>query len=246
MRSTMQQNFYAPLIDKLFQFLDVKQKLADENLASESAFVRPFITVAREPGSGGAPIARAVADKLGFELVDEQIIEKIAKSTQKRKAIVKEIDEKSRTHIEDILHSVFNSEYMDETTYVHELVRIILTYAYKGNTVILGRGANFITPFARGLHVNVTAPYSVRVQRAMDYEGHSESKAKEVIAGVEKERKEFVKQYFGKVVTKVNSYDLSINTTYFAVEDARDVIIEALYRKFSRSLRYQQFKPKKK
>ncbi len=242
----MQQNFYAPLIDKLFNFLDIKQKLFEENLDAEDAFVNPFITIAREPGSGGAPIAKSLAKKLGFEYVDEQIIEEIANSTQKRKAIVKQVDEKSRTHIEDILHSVFNAEYMDETTYVHELVRIILTYAYKGKTVIIGRGANFITPFARGLHVNITAPYSVRVQRAMDFEGHSNAKAKQVIADVEKERKDFVKQYFGKNITKVNSYDLSINTTYFGVQEARDVIIEALYRKFSKSLTYQQFKPKKK
>jgi hypothetical protein len=47
--------------------------------------------------------------------------------------------------------------------------------------VILGRGANFITPFGKGLHVNITAPYFIRVRRAMDYEGLSEQQAKEVL-----------------------------------------------------------------
>jgi cytidylate kinase len=104
--------------------------------------------------------------------------------------------------------------------------------------VILGRGANFITPFAKGLHVLVTAPYEVRVQRAMDFEGHNKKTAQKVIADVEEERSHFVKQYLQKDVDKKNAYDMILNTTYFQVDEARDVICEAFYRKFSRSVRY--------
>jgi cytidylate kinase len=107
--------------------------------------------------------------------------------------------------------------------------------------VILGRGANFITPFAKGLHINITAPYAVRVQRARDYEGHNETEAKAVIAKLEKERKEFIKQYFKKDISKCNSYDLTINTTYFTIDQAADIVVEAFYRKFSRMARYAGF-----
>lgn len=214
-------------------------------IEDESSFKVPFITIAREPGSGGAPIAQEVADKLGFELVDEQIIEEIAHSIKKRKAIIKEIDEKARTRIEDIIHSTLNREYVDDLKYTKELFKVILAYAYKGKTVILGRGANFITPFAKGLHVNVTAPYDVRVQRAMDFEGFNLPEAKAEIAKTEKERRDFVKQYLRKDPKKFNSYDLTINTTYFRVGEASDVIIEALYRKFSKTLKYGSLGPKK-
>ena len=37
----------------------------------ESSF-SPFITISRESGSGGAPIAKMVAGSLGFELYDEK------------------------------------------------------------------------------------------------------------------------------------------------------------------------------
>jgi cytidylate kinase len=241
----MNTNYY-PLINKALEFFRLKEKMQELGITDETSFSKPFITVAREPGSGGAPIAKSLADKLGFEFVDEQIIEEIAKSTKKRKEIIKAIDEKSRTGIEDIIHSVLNKEYVDDLKYTRELFKVILAYAYKGNTVILGRGSNFITPFARGLHVNVVAPYKVRVQRAMDYEGHSLERAKEIIAKTEKERKDFIKQYLKKDIKKSNSYDLVINTTYFQFDEARDVIIEALYRKFSKSLRYGSLKPKPK
>lgn len=224
---------YYPLINKVLTSLKLRDGLA--HYSNEEAFIKPFITIAREPGSGGAPIAKAVADKLGFEFVDEQIIEEIAKSTKKRKAIIQAIDEKSRTRIEDMVHSMLNIEYLDDAKYVSELVKVVLTYAHNGYCVILGRGANFMTPFAKGLHVNITAPYKIRVQRAMDFEGLNEANAKEVIAKIEKERASFVKQYFKHDIDKKNAYDLTLNTTYFRVDEARDVIVDALYRKFSRS-----------
>jgi cytidylate kinase len=96
----------------------------------------------------------------------------------------------------------------------------------------LGRGANFITPFAKGLHVSITAPYEIRVQRAMHYEGLSESKAKEVIAKVEDERNEFARQYFRRNLKHRNIFDLTLNTSYLNVQQSSQIIIEAFKQKF--------------
>lgn len=224
------------LAERVLNMFNMRERLHNEGVLTYEALFKPFITIAREPGSGGAPIAEAVAKKLGYELVDEQIIDSIARSTKKRREVVADIDEKSRSAIDTLLHSMFSKEHINEERFVFELVKVILAYAHKGKAVILGRGANFITPFGRGLHVNVTAPYSVRVRRAMDFEGHSEKKAKEVIAMVEKEREDFVKQYFHADSTKANSYDLTINTTYFRVPEARDIVIDAFKQKFSKTL----------
>lgn len=234
----MQSIKYYPLVNKLQNLLQIKDTLSKEysTVDGSNSFLIPFITIAREPGSGGAPIARALADKLEYEFVDEQIIDEMARSVKKRKAAIQALDEKSRSAIENIVHSMLNVEYIDDKTFIKELVKIVLAYAYKGKTIILGRGANFITPFARGLHVNVIAPYDVRVQRAIDFEGHTKKKAKQVIASIEKERKDFVKQHFSKDLSKHGAYDITINTQFFKVDEARDVVIAALYRKFSRSL----------
>jgi cytidylate kinase len=67
----------------------------------------------------------------------------------------------------------------------------------------------------------------------MDYEGLSERQAKDVIAKVEHEREEFVRQYFSSNIKQRNVFDLTLNTTFFSVNQARDVIIEAFKQKFS-------------
>jgi cytidylate kinase len=227
---------YYPMIDKLFKLFQVQDSISLSNSPypglNDKQFTKPFITIAREPGSGGVPIAQAVAKKLGFICLDEQVIEEIANSTKLRKDLIKAVDEKHRTHVEDVVQSLLNTDYVDDIKYVTELTKVLVTYALRGKVVVVGRGANFLTPFSKGLHVNITAPYEVRVQRAIEHEGIKRKKAEEVIAKVEKERKEFVKQYFRKDPTKINSYDMTLNTTYFSVDQARDVIIEALWRKF--------------
>jgi cytidylate kinase len=139
---------------------------------------------------------------------------------------------KSRTSVEDIVQSLLNPDYVDDVKYITELTKVILAYAIQGNVVIVGRGANFLTPFAKGLHVNITAPYDIRVRRAMEYEGFTKKKAESVIAKVEKERKEFVKQYFRRDPSKINSYDITLSTAHYTVEQARDLIITAFRLKF--------------
>lgn len=230
---------YYPLVNKFMTSLNLRQNLVEKYAnGHDKKFVKPFITVAREPGSGGAPIAKAVADKIGFTFVDEQIIDQIASSTRKRRKVIKDVDEKARGRINDIVQSVLNEEYVDDITYMRELTKIVLAYALQGHVVILGRGANFITPLAQGLHVNIIAPHKVRVQRAMDFEGHTEAKAKQIIREVTKERENFVKQYLSKDIKKRTEYDVTLNTNHYDVDCARDVIIEAFYRKFSRTVRY--------
>lgn len=221
---------YSPLINRALTLFQVRENIHPTQDSPE--FLHPFITIAREPGSGGAPIAQALAEKLNYTFVDDVIVEEIARKTNRRSAIIKEVDEKSRSKINDIVHSVLNLEYVDEESYLQELVRVVLSHAHKGHCVILGRGANFITPFGKGLHVSITAPYDVRLQRAMDYEGLSREKAKEVIAKVEKERRDFVTQYFRANTKQRNVFDVTINTMYFTVPEAVEVILRAFQQKF--------------
>ena len=96
----------------------------------------------------------------------------------------------------------------------------------------MGRGSNFITPFAHGLHVRITAPYRVCVARAVQFEGVTHAKARKIIKKVAQERSAFVKQYFGKNKNNSKYYDLTLNTTFMSLDDAAEVILKALRMKF--------------
>lgn len=218
-----------------------KQQLIDHHITadqlqakiqSSTLSQKPFITIARDPGSGGQPIAKLVAKKLNFRYYNEAIIEEIAKSSHQRQKIIAKVDEKSRNFMEDLLHSLFNPEFISENTYIKHLSKVILAIAHKGGAVILGRGANFIAPQEEGLNVLITAPKKTRIQRAIRYEKIDKTEARRRIDKISRQRRQFISQYFSKYYTNPKHYDLILNTNYFNIESSANIIIRAFKKKF--------------
>ena len=193
----------------------------------------PIITVSRDPGSGGKPIAKMLAKKLGFKFYDRELVTQIAKSAKLRKSLLSEIDEKGRSLMTDFVHQMLNPDFVSDIEYMRHLCKVVLSISYKGKAVILGRGANFITPLASGLHVRITAPKNVRIQRVIRYEGLSSKEARKAVLETEKDRKEFIKQYFDERIGDLNYYDLLLNTTFYTIDQASKVIETAFKQKFT-------------
>lgn len=219
------------LLEKVLGAADLRAKAARTHVLSQVPFSRPFITIAREPGSGGAPIGQEVARRLGFEFYDQKLIDEITKSSKLRKDIVAKIDEKGRTVVQDFIQGILNPNYVSDVTFVRHMTHVIVTLAYQGRSVILGRGANFLTPRENGLHVRIVAPLSIRIDRAVRYEGVSVAEAKEIVREVGKDRRDFVKQYFGEDIRRPEHYDLTLNTEFYSVAEAADLIIDAFHKK---------------
>ena len=91
-----------------------------------------IITISREMGSGGIPIAHKVAEKLGYKLIDGEAIMSVAKEYGLSPEAVEQADEKP-PHFVDTLDS---KQFLD----LHLIELIILEAALKGNVVIYGRG----------------------------------------------------------------------------------------------------------
>lgn len=219
------------VIEKVFAQLKFRTATITTKKSMVNAF-KPSITISREPGSGGRPVAEMVAKKLGFELFDEKLVEAVSKSAKLRKDLVRSVDEKHRGMIVDLVQSLLDPDYVSDMTYIRHVVRVILTRAQRGKVVILGRGGNFIVPPEHSLRVRIQAPYKDRVAWAIQFEHIDIDQAKENMAKADEERKQFVRQYFNKNVSNANYYDLVINTANMKLENARDLIIFAFKKKF--------------
>ena len=203
-----------------------------ENNGGKKFKVKPFITFSREAGSGGSVIAKAVAKKMGFKIYHKNLIEMIAKKANKRKALIASLDRKALGFTEDIIQAMLNPDYVSKETYFKNLCKVVASVAAKGNCVILGRGANFITSGYGGLHVRVAAPFLVRAGYTAQYEGYTIYEARERMKAFDKRRKEYIQKYFGKNSSNPNYYDLVLNTTNFDIEQARDIVIDVFKKKF--------------
>lgn len=206
--------------------------LSDAGGVKPDRTVKPFITLSREAGSGGKPIAKSVAKKLGFTVYDKKLIELTAKKSKQRQSLIESLDEKDRGLIEDMVHSILNPDYVSGETYIKNLCEVVLGVAHKGKCVIMGRGSNFIVNQADGLHVRVVAPFLVRAGFTAQFEGRSIYDARERVKEYDRERKEFIKNHFGKDPSNANYYDLVINTTYYNIEQSANLIVAAFKQKF--------------
>lgn len=222
-------HFTDELANRFFSKLGIITKQFSSRKQKE---LLPFITISREAGSGGRPIAEMVARELKFELYDKKFLEEIAKSAKIKTELIRSVDQKARGALTDALQSVLNPEYISDVTYLHHVTKVVVTRAQKGKVIFLDRGANFIAPATSALRVRIQAPYKSRVGWAVKEESISVNRAKEIIAKHDTERKKFVRQYFNKNISNANYYDIIINNRDMTLENVRDLIVFAFKKKF--------------
>ena len=106
----------------------------------------PMITISREMGSGGRPIAELVVKKLGkpWKLFHKDLIDKIAKEGNLEKKLVKEIDENRIPLVDEIIGDFFGKRYLSLSNYYKHLLKILSVIGQRGYGVIMGRGAHHL------------------------------------------------------------------------------------------------------
>lgn len=202
-------------------------------LKKQKTVFHPIITVSREPGSGGKPMAKKLAKSLGFKFYDRKLVTLISKDAKKKRKLIKSVDEKVKGFIEEILSGLNSSEKIHPTTFARSLWRVVLFLSRKGKVVVLGRGANFISPPKNTLRIRVVAPLKHRLKMAVKYEGHTQKEARRVIKFYHFDRKNFVKKHFHKNISNANYYDVTINTRCLSISDAVEISKEAFKQKFA-------------
>lgn len=180
-----------------------------------------IITISRQLGAGETTIAPAVAQRLGWECVDRQILDREVEETGIALPYVVHCDERSPVRGEK------GRGTLDSDRYFSALQRILESYAQKGDVVIVGRGANFILKDYDALHYRLIADLPYRIRRVMEVRWVNEAPAREIIAQNDRDRAEFVRHYFGADVNSPEHYHVVFNTSMLGIETVIDRIVAA-------------------
>ncbi len=183
------------------------------------------LTVSREFGSGGGRIAKIVADRLGWSLLDRELIEEIARTACVDPRIVTRFDERSESWMGRMNRRALRGAAlaagvapMDEKCFdpdvMTELTCKVIERAHtKGNCVIVGRGAQCILKHEKDtFHAFVYAPFCDRVSRLRGRLGPGVN-IEERIHTVDGERAHYLQQTFGKAWNDPHLYDLMISSS---------------------------------
>lgn len=162
------------------------------------------ITISRLVGSKGTSIAKKVAERMNYDYVDTELIQKI-------------MDQYGEIGFRDVYDT--KPSFWDKYTGITKdmldfFKRIILSIAKSGNVVIIGRGS-FVSlgKYSDVLDVMVYAPIDDRIKAIMEIRGITDpKKAQDYIMQKEEIRQYFIEQTFNVKWNKIDNFDMSFNT----------------------------------
>ncbi len=185
------------------------------------------ITIGREFGSGGRELGRRLAEQLGFQYYDKEIITEISKNTSLSEDYIKQVIEKNP-------HNLFPITIGNSFSYAGDYAfaqmqsiftaqsEIIETLAGKSNCVIVGRCADYILREQNPYRIFVYANMDSRVKRCQlrspQSEDMTEKQLIKSIKSVDKNRANYYEFYTGQKWSDKLNYDLCINTSYTEIK----------------------------
>jgi len=181
------------------------------------------LTIEREYGSGGADIAKAVANRLGWKLWDQLLTNEIARRMECDCKVVEQHEEKKDPLFYRLARAFMRGSYegsqnahrikIADTDCIREVAeRVVKDAAQSGNCVIVGRGsAYYLQDRVDAFHVFVYAPLQAKIQR-LRAEGKTEVEATQLAETVDQDRAAFIKQYFGVEWPDRHRFHLMINS----------------------------------
>ena len=218
--------FIARLIGKKLAFL--KDMIFPESVSAENeneakeqtagTYGKNVIAIGRQFGSGGHDIGKALAEKLGYDFYDAEIIQMTAGTTGYTPEFIKKNEEiMTNSLLYDLVNQMYlNIDRQDEAPkdkIFEAECQVVRDLAKKGNCVIVGRCADYVLRNSGNcLKVFFSAPLMSRIRRVAQRQNISEGEAKATVQKNEKLRADNYRYYTRRMWGAAGNFDLSLNT----------------------------------
>ena len=185
-----------------------------------------IITVSREFGSGGRELAQQMAESLGFQYYDKEIIAEMVRQSKFDETYLESVANLAN---KDFPYAVsksmaFYSAHQKQTTEILVLEKkIIQQLAARGNCVFVGRSADIILAEYNPLNIFVYADQETKIKRCRKKTTQNQNMTdKEILKGMKEIDKARKNHYFLLGVDNwgaKENYHLCVNTSGIPVLD---------------------------
>lgn len=188
---------------------------------------RYVITIARQFGSLGRPIAKRLAEILGIEFYDRDIIEEAAKQLGKGIKIVSNMEEKANYHY--MLFPLGNATTEEQDKIFSVESRIIEELAEKNNCIIVGRCGDYILRNKKNvIRVYIYASEENRFHNCVESLHIDEKDARKMIKEIDRKRKVYYKHYTGNNQDDLANYNVAIDSSLLGVEKTAQYLVDLI------------------
>jgi cytidylate kinase len=197
-----------------------------------------LITISRQYGAGGSEVARRVAETLGWSVIDNDLVDRVATRAGLPPDEVARLEERTPTFVERLarlsapeLPEMFVPapgvmSGFEEGKLVKITQTVVTELASAGRVVVVGRGAAAV--LARksdALHLRVVASESFRIGQAMERLGLDRETAARTLGEVDGNRARYHREYYERDWNDPVYYDLVLNTERLGFPGTADVIV---------------------
>lgn len=204
-----------------------------------------IITVSRMYGSGGSEVAALVASELGWQLLDNGLVDAVAERLGVPAAEVEEREERVATLVERLAASLALSspEILpgpatatlppSEERLIAVTERIITEACARGNVVLVGRGAqSMLAARSDVVHAYCYAPPSALASRTAQRYGISMKDAARRVEEHNHQREQYVRKHWKRSWSAFENYHLCLNTDWLGIDGAAHIIVRLAREKF--------------
>ena len=194
------------------------------------------ICIGRQLASGGRAVGKILAERLGMQYFDREILDLAAKESGLSREIFEQGDEK-RGFFASVARAA-NSILVQGDVYRQPVsaarlfeiqAESIRKAASENDCVFIGRAADYVLRnHPRCLNVFISADETDRIEVLMKDKGLDMLAARHMIEKVDAKRSAFYNFYSGKKWGVASSYDLCLNTSKLGFERCADIIISCL------------------
>ncbi len=210
--------------------------------------MKKIITISREYGSGGRLIGKLIAESLGYDFYDKEIIDMAAQESGLSPDFIKKTEQNisSSWLYNLLLGSTYSGTANGQATKVigtqpvlpladqvfNAQRKTILNLAKKGSCVIVGRCADFILSTNEEIekkdlfNVFIYADMEEKLKRIETLYKETESAAKKTITQIDKRRANHYNTFTDNVWGNRQNYDLMINSSVLGIEETANLITQ--------------------
>lgn len=197
-------------------------------------------TISRQFGAGGKTLGKMVAETLGYTFADSSIIQMISKQANVSAKWVRSFEKEAGGLMSRAISSIVSQRmvdrilkdergYLDEKIYLDYLVLTVVKIADEGNSVILGRGSQYILKGHPDVyHVLLIDDVESRIKFIMEHYNYARSRAARLVGSEDKRRANLYKKLGKHDYDDPTLYHLVLNMGLFDLRAAHDILCDLI------------------
>lgn len=199
----------------------------------------PLITVSRMVGAGGAELAARVAATLGWQLVDNALVDSVAQRLGVPVAEVVEREERVPTLVQrladalalgapELLTGSTSTPLPPSEERILEVTANVIEEAVaSGPTVLVGRGAQWVLGEREdSLHVFCYASRPELATRVAARLSLSLKDAEKYVIESNRQREQYVRSHWNRAWLAQENYHLCLNTGWLGIDRAASIVVQ--------------------